>query len=71
MKRFLLSMAAGAWLYHSYYISSRPGLKPEENKLVQSYIDHHSLDKMLKFAILNGYMQLNKAFLDYGMQQRL
>mgnify|MGYP000244681807 CR=1 FL=1 len=36
-----------------------------------SYIHHHQLDKLLKQSIMNGYMQINKAFLDYGLKLKL
>lgn len=39
--------------------------------MVNSYISNHHLEKLLKQSIMNGYMALNKAFLDYGVKIKL
>jgi hypothetical protein len=47
------------------------GLPAEDQAIVSSYLHHHRLAKLLKQSIMNGYMQLNKSFLDYGMREKL
>ena len=74
MRKFLIGVVTGGvggYFYKSAYGKDRQGLDHEEQSLVDTYIGHHGIDKMLKHSIMNGYMQLNKAFLDYGMRVRL
>ena len=76
MRKFLYGAILGSgamYLFNSNYNKLGPSqsLDHEEFKLVNSYIHHHNIDKMLKQSVMNGYMQLSKAFLDYGMRVRL
>jgi hypothetical protein len=34
-------------------------------------LHHHKLEKLLKQSVMNGYMQLNRAFLDYGIREKM
>lgn len=76
MRRFIYGCLVGGTA--SYFALSNynkvvpsQGLGHEELKLVNTYLHHHKLEKLLKQSIMNGYMQLNKAFLDYGIREKI
>jgi acyl-coenzyme A thioesterase PaaI-like protein len=55
------------------YKTVRPskGLERDDETLINTYLHHHKLEKMLKQSVMNGYMQLSKAFLDYGLREKM
>ena len=75
MRRFLLGSLLGAGVTYagmSYYSDKdHQGLSLAESQEVHSYLYHHKLEKLLKQSVMNGYMQFNKAFLDYGLRTKL
>ena len=75
MKKFLFGTLFGGISAYAGVTYFRPDqqhtLNQSEYQTVNSYINHHHLEKLLKLSIMNGYMQLNKAFLDYGMKLKL
>ena len=76
MRRFLYGCVFGgiavyAGMENYKKVMPATGLPHEDHSIVKSYIHHHKLQKMLKQSIMNGYMQLSKSFLDYGLRERL
>lgn len=76
MRRFLTGCLVGGVFVYAGVENFRKvvpsvGLPAEEHEIVTSYLHHHKLEKLLKQSIMNGYMQLNKSFLDYGLREKM
>lgn len=75
MLKFILGAAVGAGgaysLINYFSPTADHSLGHEQHQMVNAYIHNHKLEKMIKQSVMNGYMQINKAFLDYGLRLRL
>lgn len=75
MGRFIIGLLAGAAAAYggvTYYGNKdHQGLSLSDYQAVHSYLYHHKLEKLLKQSVMNGYMQFNRAFLDFGLKTKL
>ena len=76
MKRTLLTFAMGCGLgYGSVNIYQK--LTPNKNltqidhQLINHYVNEHNLKSSHKLTLMKAYMMFNKAFLDYGLVEKL
>jgi len=75
MRKFLFGSFVGAAVTYAgvtyYSDKDHQGLSLSDYQSVHAYLYHHKLEKLLKQSVMNGYMQFNKAFLDYGLKTKL
>lgn len=73
MRRGVLSFLLGGavtYLGGQLYGQAKPsrGLDSESMALIDTYLGHYNLKGLMSQSLMNGYMQLNHSFLDYGIR---
>lgn len=73
IRRFFIAAITGGVATYAgmkFMTKAKPsdGLDSESHELINTYVHQHKLGVLMKQSLLNGYMQLNHAFLDYGLR---